>query len=455
MIHIAIDTDLKVKSDHQTKEVRGKTILHPHVENQLLQLIEYAYNMHLIPVITPDDIYLQILAIIAKHVNKSPAMVDYYRPYLADRADPNNKTVINIVRDYFDLNDIEMLKGVFDELMERIAEKSASSEILQRLASDFTTTTPIQRLTSQVSLAYMVKEFFAMQITMMCGWRGIDLEGTQADWESVASKLNIFAKIAHPDFQSYLAGCQKSLQIIIRAFQGDVNVDEWRKIFSSRSCGSGSIEYDGWFLNFFGAHEKQNWTPDDETTSRVQYDFGISDGSGDRNVTIDIGAIGVEYQNGRTRLCYDYFIEPAKAKGFTLLGPDGARKVNFLSEFDFSHGPEYYSRVRFEDQPLHFYIRNARRYGIIYDKKLNRLWMVSGQDRNPQGELIEDFINSEVVDANIWSRKFPEYIKENGEIAYEEYDVDRLRVGKVMNSAWKESEISEDRWAILYKYDRD
>lgn len=315
-LRIAVQPELVPSGDVKTLDVRGKTVLKPHTEHALCSLVLICYTHHLVPRISPDDIWLCILCYFARHVNDQ---TEHYRPFLADKNNPNGRTPITIRRTVFDFDNQEQVQGVFSEFIAEVNKKSATTDLLPKLTSDFSTTTPLLKLCSEITLAYMVEQFFETRCQSLCGFPAIEFTGTQKDWESIVTKIGALVPIAHPEIRQYLAECAEGVGHIVDAFDGFAGKAKWKDFFWSRSCGSGSTEYGGWVLNFFNEPTKarNRWDPYTMKSTRIIYEFKLNEAE----VAIDAGPVGVVVAaDGALELDYDYVFGPASARGWTLDG---------------------------------------------------------------------------------------------------------------------------------------
>jgi len=132
-------------------------------EEFFLALIHLAYTYHLTPSITPDDVfYGTILPYFADHVNDHES---HYRPYLADKENPDGKTKIEVYVDQsFDIHSQSDLLKVFEGFTSKMNKKTLSNDLLAKISSDFTTTTSITRLLGQVGMSKMMDRFFALKV---------------------------------------------------------------------------------------------------------------------------------------------------------------------------------------------------------------------------------------------------------------------------------------------------
>jgi hypothetical protein len=404
-LRVTVNADLPVvETELSVKEVRGQKIVEYRGNNAWAHLLSISYNLHRVPVIRPDDVYLLILASLSKHVNEN---TEHYRAHLADKADPNNKTLIEIVRDSgFNFADTDAVLDVFNEFAAKVDAKCATSGLLPALKADFSTTQPVHALVSQVALAEMVKDFFGMKMMLGCGWRYIDFEGTRDDWTSIIRKLARFGEIAHPSVTPFLARCTSATQHIVDAYDGKIDASVWERFFYDEYCGSGSqTEHRGWALDFFISDKEDGYKVYEESGTRIAYDFRLNDA----NVTLDAGPLGVtQGADGRLSIVYDYVLGPSKARGFTV----NKEPVADIKDIDFKQ-PGIYATVAFEGQPLHFYMSDFDEYPPSYAVVCNvlvgphQIWFVHGKPKGGAFKIfsrpVDEFYDGTAHMAMCWS----------------------------------------------------
>jgi len=352
---IQLDQSLKsIPFRDGIEKVRGQNVLKNSPANALMGLFYFGYAYHRSIRVSPDDIWTTILSYFATHVNSE---VEYYRPFLADKENPNSRPIILIERsDGFDMNDTESIVGVFDELIREISKKS--NVLLPKLTADFTTTTLITRLFSQVEIAKIVESFFGMKLILSCGFPSIEILGSTEDWISMSQKLVGFQEISHPKIKEYLVKCQN---VIKKISSNDVEV--WKKVFDSQPCGSGSQEdYHGWIFDLINEPMTTPSSPFDMDSTRVCYPFDLIEKETEKQLEIDIGPTGISDDGQYLKIVYDFFYQERKPEGWEFNGQK-------ISKGDISFTIENYSLIRFCGKLIHEMIEgDVRRieYNVEY-----------------------------------------------------------------------------------------
>jgi hypothetical protein len=372
-----------------TVQIREEEVLGGKIcANKFLGMLHLAYANHLIPCITPDDVHLLIMSQFAQHVNEN---TEFYRAVFTKDPTRKDKEIITIYRNLeFKFDDVSQMIDVFQELLDKISEKSP--QVLRDLECTYSTTTLIKLLTSQVTLAYMVEKFYQMRMILSCGFPAVNIRGTRADWLDLSQKLDILEGIAAPKIKDYLQKCKKVVSRFIGAYDDDPQVDQiypqdnngnnisaktdWSQMYYSERCGSGGQSgFSGWILDLLNKNIGEGWKPYDEPDTRITYvfkigiDVEISSSScgdirstseplfcgdlrstNDISVQLNIGPVGLWYDAEKNLLSmkYDYFFEAAQVKGWMLDDVEVAQKV-----IKWQNNPGIYGRVKYWGKLLH------------------------------------------------------------------------------------------------------
>lgn len=357
----------------QFKKIRDKVVVASHVTNEFLSMIHMAYSHHLGVEITPDDINLIICYYLAQNVNKN---IEHYRRHLGSK----EFVEIRVIRpEGFDITEGDNALGVFTEFIAEIDARNSNS-YLSMLTNDFTTTTPLTRLCSQVSLSYMVKEFYGLYCETMCGIPYVDIEGVTADWQKIKDNIQKFKIIAHPSIHKYISDCEQALDYFIAPIYSNGKCrDELRHFYHDGKCRSGHSNYSGLILKFFN----EPW-PDHEISEvpsgRIQYELKIGPQYHIKAAAINAGPVGaVQAEDGTLKMVYDYyFVSVMESLQFKRIEP-GMKIIDV--DFDQVYWTkDTYGQYQLDGQRLHeipeiavFVNNNVRDQGaIIYDGKI---WM--------------------------------------------------------------------------------
>ena len=106
---------------------------------------------------------------------------------------------------------------------------------------------PVEWVAAEVVLLDAVSCYFDFDLGTLCGIPTITLEGTTADWESLAVRVEGFAEFG---LKPWVEVLRPILRQLVRASTGDVDKDFWQSLYKSDDqCGSSVIT--GWITAFF------------------------------------------------------------------------------------------------------------------------------------------------------------------------------------------------------------
>jgi hypothetical protein len=111
----------------------------------------------------------------------------------------------------------------------------------------FSTTGPTERATAGVILLDAVQSYFQYVMRTLCGIPAITLEGTTADWESLAERSEEFAEVG---LGRWIEGIRPVLQQFVLASRGDADVAFWRSLYKLNDQSGGPV-ITGWIRAFF------------------------------------------------------------------------------------------------------------------------------------------------------------------------------------------------------------
>ncbi|MBL8814505.1 MAG: DUF4419 domain-containing protein [Planctomyces sp.] len=223
-------------SRHQGKLV-ANVYSHP-----LIATLHGGFATHRPVTLSPDIVWLTITQGFATHINQNAESLR--RKFVSH----DGQLTIKVRRDDF-------IKGspenpwpeVFSEFSQNIHDYIGDAYDL--IVADFSTTGPVERAASEVVLLDSMQTYFEYEVYTICGIPKITLEGTVADWKSIASRLEKFSEFG-------LSWWVDTLRPIIKQFVDAVsgNVDRrfWDSIYKFLGPeGSGSPYVTGWVNGFF------------------------------------------------------------------------------------------------------------------------------------------------------------------------------------------------------------
>lgn len=227
-------------------------------------LIE-AYKNHYPITISPDMIWLMILQVLSKFLDK------YHEKLRYKFVNFDNQKTLEVERT--DLNPYtakkEDWRNIFQEYTEKIGE-NIGLDTLKSLTPNFTSTSPVVSTTGQVTIMSIMKHYFkySCSIYITCGIREIELEGSIEDWEKLLIKtknlenydLNWWTKEIIPLIEKIIYTKKYFTQN--KCINEEI-VDFWKNIIIFHEdqldglCGHISQDYiNGWIVKFFPSIER-------------------------------------------------------------------------------------------------------------------------------------------------------------------------------------------------------
>lgn len=150
----------------------------------------------------------------------------------------------------------EVVAGISEQVRERVGPKQ------DLFVPSFSTTGPAERVAAEVVLFGAVERYFRDRLTFsVCGIPSITLEGTSADWQQIADRIDGFADLG---LEWWLGPLRVVLREFASAASGYVDRAFWSSIY--RGCGpDGPCKPDdsspGWFALLFPYLTNREGTP--------------------------------------------------------------------------------------------------------------------------------------------------------------------------------------------------
>jgi len=205
---------------HRTPRLLAQVEDHPFVA-----ALHLAYAGHRPIALSPDMIWLLVCQGAANHIH---ANTQALRARFVQH--PGRFTLEVEIRD-----DPRFRKGsartpwpeVFDEFSKRIAQHIGPRHEL--LLPSFSTTGPVERAAAEIVLLDATQKYFHYSTTeFVCGIPSIMLEGSAADWQVLADRVDGFADL---DLEWWLRLLRPVLEQFASAAAGDLDRAFWRAIY--------------------------------------------------------------------------------------------------------------------------------------------------------------------------------------------------------------------------------
>ena len=156
-------------------------------------------------------------------------------------------------------------------------------EYVDLMQADFSTTSAEQLIVSQISLMASMKNYFSYGFGTDCGIPGVQMRGTQSDWEKLIQKLNLLEDQLRPiikelELESWFTSTKLIFENLLKTFKGEANTKWWSHILCwNETYGSGGKQwFDGWFPDFLGCKNDPEG-PNDFPSGLVTVPVNITD----------------------------------------------------------------------------------------------------------------------------------------------------------------------------------
>lgn len=208
----------------------------------LILALHYAFAYHHPLVLSPDIIWLTLCQGFSQHVNRH---AETLRSRLVAH---EGRQVLTVRRTGFIKGSPENdWPGVFSEFSAQLRHHLGETHTL--LLADFSTTGPIERAASELVLMEAMQAYFEYRLMTTCGIPSITLEGTVADWISIAQRVRQFDQF---DLTWWTTPLIPVLDQFVAAARGEIDRDFWDSIYKWHGRkGSGSPFVSGWIQKLF------------------------------------------------------------------------------------------------------------------------------------------------------------------------------------------------------------
>ena len=219
-------------------------------QGRLVEDVEYhpvvaaatlAFNDHRTLTLSPDMIWLLIAQGFAHHVN---ANAETLRRRLVRH---QGKLTIEVRRNDFVKESPENPWPEVFEAFAHLIREHVGEETYAMLRPAFSTTGPVERAAADVVLLDTMQSFFDYLFVSFCGIPAIVLEGTVADWRSVASRARDLAAF---DLGWWIDPLAPILDEFVAAASGRVNRRFWQSICKIDGSSGGPFT-SGWITALF------------------------------------------------------------------------------------------------------------------------------------------------------------------------------------------------------------
>jgi len=220
-----------------------------------------AYNNHWVLKTTPEDWWLTISQKIAMTIDRE-ANHPNVRSFFVNH-EGKKRLVVDAGASIYQTD----YPSFFREMSRQIRANINKPGYTDAMETDFSSSTPEQKIVSNIMLMYSFKEYFDYVSNLFCGIPGVEMMGSEADWQNMITKLERVETILEPleeqlKLGKWFRSSRRVLQKLLDTFRGNPDQDWWLRIMTMKhQGGSGGGTYiDGWYVReFLGKTGKVNY----------------------------------------------------------------------------------------------------------------------------------------------------------------------------------------------------
>lgn len=220
----------------------------------LFSAILACYNNHWVLKTGPHDWWTVVSRRIASALDEHGDVEEVREFFVTHKG--QKEIIIGVVENAIDYS------WLFSQFSSQIRKNINTPGYVDLMQSDFSTTTPDQGIISQVILMSSVKKYFSYKMKLGCGIPGVEMDGTEKDWEMLIEKLNNLETLLNPILvHLQLESLFKSTRVIftnlLDTYKGKPDKQWWSNIVSRTRYGSGGQTcWSGWFPGFLGCSNR-------------------------------------------------------------------------------------------------------------------------------------------------------------------------------------------------------
>ena len=177
----------------------SKTNFSYRCEMGLFDCVKEAWANHLNLRTSPEDWWFPVACRIAKAVDKAAKPNKWSTEKVRNLfVSHQGKETIAVEVPVFNIYQVDYDKH-FSCFSSEIEARIKVPEFATQMQHGFSTTTPSQKIASQINLMASVQELFEYHMMLCgCGIKGLEMLGTQADWDHLVEKLQAVEKQLSP-----------------------------------------------------------------------------------------------------------------------------------------------------------------------------------------------------------------------------------------------------------------
>jgi hypothetical protein len=213
-------------------------VLEPDGVHPLLSAVARAFAEHRPLVLSPDAVWLTIASGVAQHIRLH---AEELRPRLVSHL---GRGRLAVTLDGPMPVDAASWADLVAEFSKLLAAEIRDAEVFE---CDFSTSTEVERTAGRVVLMDAYSPYFSYWLVVVCGIPQITLTGTAGDWRKIRDRIGVIAGLGLEKWCRSLAPIADQL---VRAAQGDVDVEFWRRIYNPVDAYGGKV-ITGWAARLY------------------------------------------------------------------------------------------------------------------------------------------------------------------------------------------------------------
>ena len=207
----------------------------------LLAAVYTAYNLHRHLVLTPDAVWITISQGVAHHMALHAE--ELRSRFVAHQGKLNLQFRC---RGWVEGTPENPWTEAFESWTQQI-RNHVGDMIYDSMICSFSTTGVAERAASQIVMMDVFQRYFRFEVYCVCGIPGVTIEGTTADWQSIADRV---ATLDRFGLDWWLPHLRPICDHFVRASRGDIDFDHWWNICKLKSEYGGDI-INGWIAKMF------------------------------------------------------------------------------------------------------------------------------------------------------------------------------------------------------------
>ena len=184
------ESEILLQKNYQVVFGQEKQILFDQ-DSGFFSAILTCYNNHWYLEMGPHDWWIVVNHRIASALEKH-GKIDAVRKYFV-----NHEGKKELIVSLQSMSNVDY-SWLFEQFLAGIKTYINHPDYVDLMQADFSTTSAQQLIVSQISLMASVKNYFSYGCQTECGIPGLQMRGTQSDWEKLIEKLNLLEQQLQP-----------------------------------------------------------------------------------------------------------------------------------------------------------------------------------------------------------------------------------------------------------------